>query len=94
MRYGTNFKFSNQEISPCKCDAGGLNLIRDKNPPLDLLIATANFLLHQNSCCHGSSESALVFDSNLAATTAQQMVAIMLGISVTTAKFGVSQAGS
>lgn len=33
-----------------------------------------------------------VFDSKLAATTAQQMVAIIPGIPVVTAKLGVSQA--
>ena len=50
--------------------AGWLNLIGDKDYPLDLFIATAASLLRNCSCCHEVSESALVVDFKLAATIA------------------------
>ena len=71
-----------------------LNLIGDKDYPLDLFIATAASLLRKSSCFHEVSESALVFDFKLAATIAQQTVAIITGIPVIIAQYGVSQAGS
>ena len=47
-----------------------LNLIRDKDYPLDLFISNAAFLIRESSCCHEFLESTLVFDFKLAATMA------------------------